>query len=221
MSHNKRVTVVDGWCVTDNEDGSQTRARLKVDQCPMEPERGDGMWNSGVILYRIEDNYHGISMDSYPPMENIMSIIESGEDRNTGEYRNDAPWMRDKDQVCRYFRIFHDAQFAKIMTHQNYRDVAHILVIAEGVENGADPEAIATGTWEEWDAWANGDVYVVVSEHRTLAEAMEDEETWREDEFPCGGYYGDSAGRYGVAEALGVSVEDVPTNVYGYMDMGY
>lgn len=220
MTHNKRVTIVDGWAVTDNEDGSQTRARLEVDKYPMEPERGDGMWNSGIILYRIEDNYRGINMDSYEPMENIMSIIENGEDRNTGEYRDDVPWMRDKDQVCRYFRIFHDAQFAKIMTHHNYRDVAHILVVAEGIEDGADPEAVAMATWNEWDAWANGDVYVVVSEHRTLADAMEDE-PWSEHDYPCGGYYGDSEGRYGVSEALGVSVEDVPENVYDYTEMGY
>ena len=52
MTFNKRVTVVDGWAVTDNEDGSQTRARLEVDQAPMEPERGDGMWNEGVSLVR-------------------------------------------------------------------------------------------------------------------------------------------------------------------------
>lgn len=219
MTHNNRVTVVDGWCVTDNADGSQTRARLEVDQFGTEPEHG--LWNTGVMLHRIEDNYHGVPMDFYDPMVNIMSIIESGEDRNTGEYRDDVPWMRDKDQVCRYFRIFHDAQFAKIMTHRNYRDVAHILVVAEGIESGADPEAVAMATWEEWEAWANGDVYVVVSEHRTLTEAMEDDEAWNEHDYPCGGYYGDSAGRYGVAEALGVSVEDVPENVYAYTSTDY
>lgn len=220
MTFNKRVTVVDGWAVTDNEDGSQTRARLEVDQFAGEPERGDGMWNDGVILYRVEDNYGGADMDEYEPMENILSIIQYGEDRNSGEYRDANEWMFDREQVCRYFRIFHGAQFAKIVGLQNYRDRANILVVAEGIEDG-DPEAIATATLEEWRAWADGDVYVVVSQTRTLAEAMEDEEAWSEHDYPCGGYYGDSAGRYGVAEALGVSVEDVPENVYAYTNTDY
>lgn len=221
MTYNKRVTIIDGWAVTDNEDGSQTRARLEVDQAPMEPERGDGMWNEGITLYRIEDNYRGRDMDSYEPMENILSIIQYGEDRNTGEYRDSTEWMHDKEQVCRYFRIFHDAQFAEIMTHQNYRDIAHILVVAEGIEDNADAEAIARATFEEWDAWANGDVYVVASQTRTLAEAMEDPD-WSDimsDTEYVGGYYGESEGRHGVSEALGVAVSLVPENVYTYTDM--
>lgn len=211
MAYNKRVTVIDGWAVTDNEDGSQTRARLEVDQFPMEPERGDGMWNNGVILYRVEDNYRGTDLDDYEPMENIMSIIHYGEDRNTGEYRDASEWMFDREQVCRYFRIFHDAQYAKIVRIQNYRDIANILVVAEGIEDG-DPEDIAKATLDEWSHWASGDVYVVVSESRTLHEAMEDEDAWSEDDGygPVGGYYGDESGREGIAEALGVSLDLVP-----------
>ena len=219
MTFNKRVTVEDGWAVTDNEDGSQTRARLEVDQYAGEPERGAGMWNSGVILYRVEDNYGGADMDGYRPMENILSIIQNGEDINSGEYRDANEWMFDREQVCRYFRIFHGAQFAKIVGLRNYRDRANILVVAEGIENGADPEAIATATLEEWRAWADGDVYVVASQTRTLAEAMEDPEFSWTDEDRVGGYYGDEQGRYGVAEALGVSEDMVPENVYTYLDM--
>lgn len=220
MTFNKRVTVVDGWAVTDNEDGSQTRARLEIDQAAVEPERGDGMWNAGVILYRVEDNYGGDKLDFYEPMENILSIIQYGEDRNSGEYRDANEWMFDREQVCRYFRIFHDAQFAKIVGLQNYRDRANILVVAEGIEDG-DPEAIATATLDEWKAWANGDVYVVASQTRTLAESTE-EPDWSDimsDTEYVGGYYGDEQGRYGVAEALGVSEDMVPENVYEYMNM--
>lgn len=220
MTFNQRVTIIDEWAVTDNEDGSQTRARLEVDHGPHEPERGAGMWNEGITLYRIEDNYHGTDLDDYEPMENILSIIQYGEDRNTGEYRDANEWMFDKEQVCRYFRIFHDAQFAEMMTHRDYRDTAHILVVAEDIEDGADPEAIARATFSEWDAWASGDVYVVVSETRTLTEAMEDEEfSWTEYDWPVGGFYGEEQGRDGVAEALGVSVDLVPENAYEYMNM--
>src|SRR5699024_5850545 len=101
----------------------------------------------------------------------------------------------------------------------SYRDTAHILVVAEGIENGADPEVIARATFDEWSSWANGDVYVVASQTRTLEEAMEDEEfSWTGDEY-VGGYYGESEGRYGVSEALGVPVDLVPENAYEYMDM--
>lgn len=218
MTHNKRVTVVDGWAVTDNEDGSQTRARLEIDQFAGEPERGEGMWNSGVILYRVEDNYGGADMDEYEPMEDIMSIIQYSEDRNSGEYRDANEWMFDREQVCRYFRIFHGAQFAKIVGLQDYRDRVNILVVAGGIEDG-DPEAIATATLEEWEAWMSGEVYVVASQTRTLEEAMEDEEfSWTDDER-VGGYYGGSEGRHGVSDALGVPVDLVPENEYEYMDM--
>ena len=214
MTFNKRVTVVDGWCVTDNEDGSQTRARLEVDQAPMEPERGDGLWNNGVILYRVEDNYGGTDLDEYEPMENILSIMKYGEDRNTGEYRDANEWMFDREQVCRYFRIFHDAQYAEIVGVQNYRDHANILVVAEGIEDGADPEAVAKATLAEWSAWAEGEVYVVVSESRDLMG-----EDWTEHDWPVGGYYGDDQGRFGIAQALDVSEDLVPENVYTYTDM--
>ena len=221
MTSNKRVTIIDGWAVTDHEDGSQTRARLEVDQYPMEPERGEGMWNSGVILYRVEDNYRGADMDEYAPMENILSIIQYGEDRNSGEYRDANEWMFDREQVCRYFRIFHDAQFAKIVGLQDYRDRVNILVVAEGFENGADSEVIATATLEEWEAWMSGEVYVVASQTRTLEEAME-EPDWSDimsDTEYVGGYYGEEQGRHGVSEALGVSVDLVPENAYEYMHM--
>lgn len=214
MTYNKRATVVDGWVQVDQEDGSQIRARLVVDRDPFEPERGAGMWNEGVTLFRVEDNYRGTDLDHYAPMGNIMSIIENGEDDNTGEYRDETPWMRDKDQVSRYLRIFHDAQFAEIVTVQHFRDIAHILVVAEGMEDSANPEAIARGTLEEWSAWASGDVYMVEAQTRTLAQAMEDGDedySWTDDEdYPVGGYYGDESGREGIAEALGVSVDDVP-----------
>ena len=77
-------------------------------------------------------------------------------------------------------------------------------------------------TVNEFEAWANGDVYVVVSETRTLAEAMEDGEedySWSEYDWPVGGYYGDSEGRYGVSEVLDVDVSLIPENVYDYTDM--
>lgn len=209
MTFNKRVTVIDGWAVTDNEDGSQTRARLSIDGYPTEPERGSGMWNEGITLYRVEDNYDGYALDNYAPMENILSIIENGEDREKGEYREDQPWMFDREQVARYLRIFHGAQFAEIMTHNDYRDTAHILVVAEGIEDG-DPEAIARATFEEWENWASGEVYVVESQERTLKEAIEEGEDWLAFSDYVGGYYGDEEGRYGIAEALGVSVDMVP-----------
>lgn len=220
---NKRVTIIDGWAVTDNEDGSQVRARLEVDQYPTEPERGEGMWNEGVTLFRVEDNYRGTDLDHYAPMGNIMSIIENGEDDNTGEYRDDAPWMHDKDQVARYLRIFHGAQFAEIMTHRSDRYIAHILVVAEGIEENANAEAIARSTFEEWDAWASGDVYVVISETRTMKDAIEDGDddlTWTEHDWPIGGFYGDDEGRRAVSEALDVPLELVPENAYEYMDLG-
>lgn len=237
MAHNKRVTVEDGWCVTDNEDGSQTRARLEVDQYPTEPERGPGMWNNGVSLVRERDGYGGADLDDHDGLRAVLDRlyrmgyqewwVDMVHDPALPATRRDVrPVGDDADReefVRRYLRAFHDVQHVSLRHHQGYSqsDWADVWVIVEGVEEGANVDALADATWSEWDAWAKGDVYVVVSEHRTLAEAMEGEDTWSEHDYPCGGYYGDSGGRYGVAEALGVSVEDVPGNVYGYTHTDY
>ena len=221
MTFNKRVTVVDGWAVTDNEDGSQTRARLEVDQAPMEPERGDGMWNEGVSLVREYKDYHYVDIDSHPGLEAVMDRVDKVRGSwivYAGDYDGkDTVLGSDEDMeeyVSRYLRIFWDVQYAKRFHVGTYRDSYPVWGIAEGIENSANIPAIVEETFREYAAWATGDVYVVMSERRSL---MDDE--WSTQGWPMGGYYGDAQGRYGVAEALGVSEELVPENVYDYMDM--
>ena len=221
MTFNKRVTVVDGWAVTDNEDGSQTRARLEVDQAPMEPERGDGMWNEGVSLVREYKDYHYVDIDSHPGLEAVMDRVDKVRGSwivYAGDYDGkDTILGNDEDMeefVSRYLRIFWDVQHAKRFHVESYRDSYPVWGIAEGIENSANIPAIVEETFREYAAWATGDVYVVMSERRSL---MDDE--WSTNDWPMGGFYGDAQGRYGVAEALGVSEELVPENVYEYMHM--
>lgn len=230
MTYNKRATVVDGWVQVDQEDGSQIRARLKVDQYPQEPERGDGMWNEGVSLVREYKDNHYVDIDSHPGLEAVMDRVDKWVNGNwivyAADYNGkDTILGSDEDMeefVSRYLRIFWDVQYAKRFNIGTYRDSTPVWGIAEGVEDGANIEAIVQSTVDEFEAWANGDVYVVVSETRTLAEAMEDGEddySWSQYDWPMGGYYGDSAGRYGVSEVLGVDDSLVPENVYDYMNM--
>lgn len=222
MTHNKRVTVVDGWAVTDNEDGSQTRARLEVDQAPMEPERGDGMWNEGVSLVREYKDYHYVDIDSHPGLEAIMDRTEKMWGKGWIVYANDYDGKdtvlgsdeKMEEFVSRYLRIFWDVQHAKRFHVEGYRYSYPVWGIAEGIEDSANIPAVVEETFREYAAWANGDVYVVVSEHRDLMD-----EDWSDHDWPVGGYYGDDQGRYGVAEALGVSEDLVPENVYAYMNM--
>ena len=221
MTFNKRVTVVDGWAVTDNEDGSQTRARLEVDQAPVEPERGDGMWNEGVSLVREYKDYHYVDIDSHPGLEAVMDRVDRVRGSwivYAGDYDGkDTILGSDEDMeefVSRYLRIFWDVQHAKRFHVEGYRNSYPVWGIAEGIEDSANIPGIVEETFREYAAWATGDVYVVVSEHRSLMD-----EDWADNRWPVGGYYGDAHGRYGVAEALGVSKELVPENVYEYMDM--
>ena len=223
MAFNKRVTIVDGWAQVDNEDGSQTRARLEIDQAPMEPERGDGMWNEGVSLVREYKDYHYVDVDSHPGLETAMSRVDKVRGSwivYAGGYDGkDTILGTDEDMeefVSRYLRIFWDVQYAKRFHVEGYRDSYPVWGIAEGIEDSADIPAIVGETFQEYAAWATGDVYVVSSQTRTLAEAMEEPE-WSEilsnTEY-VGGYYGDDQGRFGVAEALGVSEDLIPDNVY-------
>lgn len=224
MSFNKRATVVDGWAVTDNEDGSQTRARLVLDQCPMEPERGDGMWNEGVSLVREEKDINYYDIDSHDGLESVMDRIM----RLSGLGWVVLPAMWDTEPtilgsdekmrtfVKRYLSIFWGVQYAERFIVRDDRYSYAVWGIAENIEDGANIPAIVRSTMEEWVSWASGDVYMVESQDRTLSEAMEHGEDWSEimsDSEYMGGCYGDESGREGIAEALGVSVDDVP-NAY-------
>ena len=230
MSFNKRVTIIDGWAVTDQEDGSQIRARLEVDQFAGEPERGDGMWNEGVSLVREYKDNHYVDIDSHPGLEAVMDRVDKWVNGNwivyAADYNGkDTILGSDEDMeefVSRYLRIFWGVQFSKRFHIGTYRDSCPVWGIAEGIEDGANIEAIVQSTVDEYEAWANGDVYVVASQTRTLAEAMEDGEedySWSQYERPAGGYYGDEQGRYGVSDALDVDVSLVPENAYEYMKM--
>lgn len=223
MTINKRLTVIDGWAVTDNEDGSQTRARLVLDQCPMEPERGDGMWNEGVSLVREEKDMNYYDIDSHDGLESVMDRIM----RLSGLGWVVLPAMWDTEPtilgsdeeleafVKRYLSIFWDVQYAERFIVRDDRYSYAVWGIAENIEDGANIPAIVRSTMEEWASWASGDVYMVESQDRTLSEAMfsDDDEDWCSVSEYMGGYYGDECGREGIAEALGVSVDDVP-NAY-------
>lgn len=224
MTINKRVTVIDEWAVTDNEDGSQTRARLVLDQCPMEPERGDGMWNEGVSLVREEKDMNYYDIDSHDGLESVMDRIM----RLSGlgwvvlpAVWDTEPTILGSDEeletfVKRYLSIFWGVQYAERFIIRDGRYSYAVWGIAENIEDGANIPAIVRSTVEEWASWASGDVYVVESQDRTLSEAMfsdDDDEDWCSVSEYMGGYYGDESGREGIAEALGVSVDDVP-NAY-------
>lgn len=224
---NPRVTVENGWAVRNHDDGSQTRARLFHDPYHPEPERGPGMWNKGVSLIRERDSYRGITLDEHDGLEHVLE--HTSEDRN-GNVRVETckPWDPNKnwqDQVTtlgidreefvrRYLRAFYGVQHASLRHHSDMGDWADIWVIVEGVEDSADVDALADATWEEWDAWASGEVYVVESQTRTLTDAMfadgdDPDDGWEDDEH-VGGYYGDDEARYGLSEALSVDEADVP-----------
>lgn len=229
MTYNKRVTIIDGWCVVDQENGDQVRARLEVDQAPMEPERGDGMWNEGVSLVRERSHTHYSDLDEHQGLAAVMDRLNrayGGWYVYSGSYDGCDSFLGSDENmeefVSRYLRIFWGVQYSKRFNIRTYRDSHPVWGIAEGIEDGSNIEAIVQSTVNEFGAWANGDVYVVVSETRTLAEAMEDGEedySWSEYNWTAGGYYGDSEGRYGVSEALGVPEDLVPENVYDYTDM--
>lgn len=225
MTINKRLTVIDGWAVTYNEDGSQTRARLVLDQCPMEPERGDGMWNEGVSLVREEKDINYYDIDSHDGLESVMDRIMSV--RGSWTVLTGYDGLKDtilgsdekmRTFVKRYLSIFWGVQYAERFIVRDDRYSYAVWGIAENIEDGANIPAIVRSTMEEWVSWASGDVYMVESQDRTLSEAMfsdddDDDEDWCSVSERTGGYYGDESGREGIAEALGVSVDDVP-NAY-------
>lgn len=220
---NTRVTVENGWAVRDLPNGDQVRARLIHDPYHPEPERGRGMWNEGVLLIRERDGYRGIVLDEHDGLREVLNRTdcagtatlvypsEYGEHDVTGEAKCDR-----EEFVRRYLRAFWDVQHVSLRHHQGYSqsDWADIWVIAEGVEENVSPDNLADATWEEWDAWARGDVYIVESQTRTLADAMcadprDPDDGW-EDCERVGGHYGDEGALAGLMYALDVDEADVP-----------
>ena len=217
---NTRVTVEDGWAVRNHDDGSQTRARLIPDPYHPEPERGAGMWNNGVSLIRERDGYGGAELDDHDGLRAVLERTENYADvlvvYGPGDQGESWPKCDRETFVRRYLRAFWDVQHVSLRHHSGYSqsDWADIWVIVEGVEEGANVDALADATWSEWDAWAKGDVYSVESQTRTLTDAMcadpsDPDDGWEDDEH-VGGYYGDDEARYGLSEALSVDEADVP-----------
>ena len=221
---NTRVTVIDGWAVRNLDDGSQVRARLIPDPYHPEPERGAGMWNEGVLLVRERDSYRGIDLDEHDGLNAVLDRFTGDDywDANPESYGQGAKALPVDCEtfVRRYLRAFYGVQHVSLRRHSDMGDWADIWVIVEGVEEGANVDALADATWEEWDAWAKGEVYVVESQTRTLTDAMcsdpsDPDDGWEDDES-IGGYYGDEGATDGLAEQLGVGRDDVP-NVWEVM----
>lgn len=178
---NERVTVEDEWAVRTLPNGDQVRARLRVDTTGFtaEPERGEGMWNNGVTITCASRHDR---MDDHDGVRRVLS----------NEWHYGPDWEDDTETVARYLRIFHDVQHVEV----HGRNGDNYYVIAEGIEDGADPAGIARETWKEWLAWADGDVYWAESEYRTLADAMmaEDfDDGWTDHDTLHGGYGDDGA----------------------------
>lgn len=227
---NTRVTVENGWAVRNLNDGSQIRARLRPDHDPIEPERGPGMWNQGVTLVRERDGYGGVDLDEHDGLRAVLDRlyrvgrngwrVDMVHDTALPATRTDwRPVGSDADReefVRRYLRAFWGVQHASLRHHQGHSqgDWADIWVIVEGVEGGADVDALADATWNEWSAWAKGDVYSVESQTRTLTDAMYSDPSDPDDgweDFECvGGYYGDKAATAGMAEFLSVYESELP-----------
>ena len=206
---NTRVTVIDGWAVRDLPNGDQVRARLRVDECgdTMEPER-DG---TGVLLVRERDSYGGVSLDEHDGLEHVLE--HTSEDRG-GNVRVETckPWDPSKnwqDQVTtlgidreefvrRYLRAFWGVEDALLFRHRDCQDWADIWVIVESVRpDGWDEDWTisregAESVAREWSDWAKGDCYYVEIEHRSLADAMEAEDS--DDMWSGFESYGDAIG---------------------------
>ena len=238
-SNTRTLPIIDGWVVRDLPNGDQVRARLHYDEGGyiFEPERG----GTGVLLVRERDGYGGAALDEHDGLRDVLdrtyaprnvrehvtmtgvirreSEVIDGEDVDFTGYA----WLEDgrlsiprQEFVRRYLRAFWDAQHVSLRHHSGYSqsDWADIWVIVEGVEEGANVDALADATWEEWDAWAKGDVYSVESQTRTLTDAMcadprDPGDGWQDDEH-VGGYYGDEGARAGLAEFLDVDVDELP-----------
>lgn len=209
------ITFDGRWVTRDLPSGDQVRATITQDPYTEEPERGKGMWCEGVYLYTdqaglISDDHYGIRtvLDrigySYPTDETTVvygdpyaeSITRDGEAKCSPEVF-----------VRRYLRAFYDVQWVGYVEHRGYSqsDWAGYWLIVDGADTD-DPQGLALAYWNEWDAWANGDVYSVNVQRRSLLDAMNadgPDDGWTDaDYYDCGDAYGDDGTQYALATAL-------------------
>lgn len=237
---NIRVSVVDGWAVRDLPNGDQVRARLVLDRDSSEPERdGTGVLlvrerdgYGGMDL----DEHEGLArvLDRISHDGRYWYVIREAEDQErmfeSGmgirnywkriEHGFKGGEVEAQEFVRRYLRAFWGVEDAFLFHHQGYSqgDWADIWVVVESVrpygwdEDWTISREGAMAVADEWSDWAKGDCYVVESQTRTLAEAMEDGD-WSEvmsDSEYVGGYIGDAGAIDGLAEALDAPESQIP-----------
>lgn len=198
----RTLPVIDGWVVRDLPNGDQVRARLRVDEYgdTMEPDR-DG---TGVLLVRESSGYHSMDLDEHDGLARVLDRI--GNDGRYWYVTREAEdqermfepdmgirdyWKRIEHElkggadearefVRRYLRAFWDVEDAFMFEHQGYSQSSwsDIWVIVERPVLGAlTAREYAEAIAREWSDWAKGDCYYVEIEHRSLADAMEAEDS--------------------------------------------
>lgn len=183
----RTLPVIDGWVVRDLPNGDQVRARLRVDECgdTMEPER-DG---TGVLLVRERSGYHSMDLDEHDGLRAVLDRFVGDDyyDANPENYGQGAKALPvDRETfVRRYLRAFWDVEDAFMFEHQGYSpsDWSDIWVVIDPGSADWDhrlthpSREYAEAIVREWSDWAKGDCYYVEIEHRSLADAMEAEDS--------------------------------------------
>lgn len=190
------------------------RVRLAYDESPEKPYN-DG----GAPIWRVEpsrnytdrvDARHEDGLSSYQPHERIAEAI-------------DRLWF-DGDTLERYLRIFHGATAFERWHSGNYGyftcDPEHWRTELGITDEIMQREGYADGLMDEWQAWCNGEVYVVVVEEQVhwqrvdstgtpvrLVEPTE-RDTWEQVEA-VGGYYGYDWAEQSAIDALSNYVDEL------------
>lgn len=187
------------------------RVRLEVDQSPEKPYN-DGMapiWRVDFYSSRA-DARHEDGLSSYQPHVHIAEAI-------------DTLWSKD-DALERYLRIFHGATTVERWHSGSYWyltcDPKHWRDAMGITEEITQREGYADGLMDEWQAWCNGEVYVVVVEEQAhwqrvdstgtpvrLVEPTE-RDTWEQVEA-VGGYYGYDWAKQSAIDALSNYVDEL------------
>ena len=208
------------------ETRGEYRAIIEIDQYPSEPEH-----DYGNPVLRVEPSGYGgglVTTTGYGPESYREDGISGGAIDALQQFVSNHGWSDGIDIFGRWLRIWHGGDATR-RSGQRWGEPTYVAYSTRKMAYSwgqtdetlaAHPEYLVPEL-DEWQAYCEGEVYVVSVQRRLLkrteyvtlddhhpVEADEQEVWFDVDDTVCGGYYGEKWAREAALEALNPYVKD-------------
>lgn len=212
------------------EERGEYRAVISIDEYPSEPEN-----EYGNPVLRVEPSGYGgglVTSTGYGDLSYKGDGISGGAIDALQQFVSNHGWSQGIDVFGRWLRIFHGGDAERWSGHR-WDDPTYVAYSTEHMARSvwghtaeglaARPEYLVPEL-NEWQAYCEGDVYLVTVQRRVLKRTeyvtvddnhhpidASEHETWLDIDGPVGGYYGEQYATDVVLEMLAAYAPKVVT----------